>query len=63
MTDEAFFSIKIGKFNVNILNVIMGTALIGVGYFASTKLGSQKKEGACPVDHSERSDLIKFAKQ
>ena len=52
MSDEAFFSIKIGNYDVNLLNIIMGTALIGVGYFASKKFGGQNKEGACPVDHS-----------
>ena len=32
MSDEAFFSIKIGKYSINMLSVVMTTALIGAGY-------------------------------
>ena len=39
MSDQAFFSIKIAGLSINMLNVIMGIALIGVGYYASKRLG------------------------
>ena len=63
MSDEAFFSIKIGAYSLNMLSVLMGTALVGVGYYASTRFGKPSKDGACPVDHSSRNEMVKYAKQ
>ena len=63
MSDEAFFSIKVRGYSVNMLSVLMGTALVGVGYYASKQLNKAPKEGACPVDHSSRNEMVKFAKK
>jgi len=62
MTDEAFLSIKLGKYSVKLLNLMMGTVLVGVGYYASKKFYSTNIEGACPVDHTLRNEMIKHAK-
>ena len=63
MSDEAFFSIKVRGYSVNMLSLLMGTALVGVGYYASKQLNKAPKEGACPVDHSSRNEMVKFAKK
>ena len=48
---------------MNILAVLMGTALVGVGYYASKQLQSGgPREGACPIDHTARNDMVKYGK-
>jgi len=44
MTDEAFLSIKLGKYSVKLLNLMMGTVLVGVGYYASKKFYSRETD-------------------
>ena len=42
---------------------MMSTALVGIGYFAYQKFSQANKEGACPVDHTQRQEMVKLAKR
>ena len=52
ITDEDFFTMQVGPLRVNMLAVMFGVAVVGVGYLGYIKMNQSSKEGACPINHS-----------
>ncbi len=48
---------------INLLMVMMSTALLGVGYLGYIKYNASRKEGACPVTHSQREEMVKLGRK
>ena len=58
ITDEDYFSVKVAGIKINMIAVMMTTALAGVGYYGFNKMQAKSKEGACPVGHKERQEMV-----
>ncbi len=58
ISDKDFFSVQIGPYKVNLIGVMLSTALVGVGYFGYIKLNQINNEGACPLNHKTRNEMI-----
>ena len=65
ISDEDFFTIKLGPLRINLFMVFIASSGISVAYFASKKFGlisTADKGGACPVDHKTRNEMVAIAK-
>lgn len=63
ITDDDFFSVEIGGVKVNLIVVMVSTACAGVGYYLYASQSQTKKEGACPIDHKARQEMVKIGAQ
>lgn len=63
ISDEDYFSIKVAGLKINMIAVMMTISVAGVGYFGFSKLQSQNREGACPVSHKERLEMVQQGKK
>ena len=54
---------SIGGVKVNIMSVFMMTSMVvmaGVGY---NKMFNPSKEGACPIDHKSREEMVTLGRK
>ena len=58
ISDDDFFSLNVAGFKVNLLNLFMGTAVCAMAGLAAKKYTEGQKEGACPVDHKARAEMV-----
>jgi len=66
ISDEDFFTIKLGPVKINMFIVFFASLFGSVGYITIIKyniLGLVKKDQACPIDHDNRLEMVKIARQ
>ena len=49
---------KVAGIKINMIAVMLTTAIAGVGYYGFNRLQAKSKEGACPVGHKERLEMV-----
>lgn len=58
ISDEDFFSVKVAGVKVNMLSAMLAVSTVGISYFLYHRMAQKQKEGACPVDHKQRQEMI-----
>ena len=63
ISDEDFFTIKIGPLSINLFSLFFVSLGLSGAYIGYIKFIAKKdKGGACPIDHKNREEMVKLAK-
>ena len=66
ISDEDFFTIKIGPFSINLFLVFCTTMGFSAAFFINKKfgiIGKKDEKDACPIDHKNRQEMVSMAKK